>query len=135
VRAQFRLILAEREQDPAGLHSGLAAVSPGAADGLDRGSAHPESSLLFFGERGQAVPSVREVKLVTPGDLAIVRSVRAHLKAIDNAHGGGTALPMATMYLRSEILPLLDGCGRDARSKSFVEARRGVRARCRLDGV
>ena len=122
VRAQFWLILAERGQDRAGLHSSLAAVSPGAADGLDSGSAHPESSLLFFGGRGQAVPSVREVKLVTPGDLAIVRSVRAHLKAIDNAHGGGTALPMATTYLRSEILPLLDGCGRDARSKSFIEA-------------
>lgn len=122
VRAQFWLILAEREQDRVGLHSSLAAVSPGAADGLDCGSAHPESSLLLFGERGQTVPSVREVKLVTPGDLAIVRSVRAHLKAIDNAHGGGTALPMATMYLRSEILPLLDGCGRDPRSKSFIEA-------------
>jgi tetratricopeptide (TPR) repeat protein len=67
-------------------------------------------------------PSARGASLVTPGDLVRVRGVRAHLKAIDNAHGGGTALPMATMYLRSEIFPLLDGCAQDANAQSLIEA-------------
>jgi transcriptional regulator with XRE-family HTH domain len=44
---------------------------------------------------------------VTPGDVIRLRGMRAHLKAIDNAHGGGAALPMATGYLRHEVVPLL----------------------------
>jgi tetratricopeptide (TPR) repeat protein len=34
--------------------------------------------------------------------------MRLHLKSIDNAHGGGAALPMATWYLENEISPLLN---------------------------
>jgi len=48
--------------------------------------------------------------------------VRAQLKAIDNAHGGGAALPMATTYLRGEILPLLDGGAHDSHGQSLLEA-------------
>jgi tetratricopeptide (TPR) repeat protein len=44
---------------------------------------------------------------VTPGDVIRLRGMRTHLKAIDNAHGGGAALPMATWYLRHEVRPLL----------------------------
>jgi tetratricopeptide (TPR) repeat protein len=47
--------------------------------------------------------------------------MRQHLKAIDNAHGGGTALPMAEWYLRSEILPLLNGHHGDPANRSLVE--------------
>lgn len=120
-RVVFWLILAERERDRIDLQSRLAAASHGGANGLARSPAHPESSWLFISD-ASPVPPAYEVKLVTPGDLARVRSVRAHLKAIDNAHGGGIALPMATMYLRSEILPLLDRCGRDPPSPSLIEA-------------
>jgi len=38
-----------------------------------------------------------------------VREVRRQLKALDDAHGGGTAFPMAVTHLRREIAPLLQG--------------------------
>jgi DNA-binding XRE family transcriptional regulator len=41
-------------------------------------------------------------------DVSRLRSMRQHLKAIDNAHGGGAALPMATWYMEHEVSPLLD---------------------------
>ena len=50
---------------------------------------------------------------VSPGDIARLTSMRQHLKAIDNAHGGGAALPMAHWYLRREVLPLLNGSSGD----------------------
>jgi tetratricopeptide (TPR) repeat protein len=55
--------------------------------------------------------------------------MRAHLKAIDNAHGGGTALPLAMVYLRAEILTLLDGRELDYSSQNLIEAV----AECELD--
>ena len=57
----------------------------------------------------------------TLGDVARLRSMRAHLKAIDNAHGGGAALPMATWYLRDEILPLLYAHGGDPITRALIE--------------
>jgi tetratricopeptide (TPR) repeat protein len=123
VRAQFWLILTEREQDRANLQPGLSVAAVAVADDkLARSSAHLESSGLFGGVMDPPAISARGLKLITPGDLVRVRSVRAHLKAIDNAHGGGTALPMATMYLGSEILPLLDGCQQKASSQGLIEA-------------
>jgi len=47
--------------------------------------------------------------------------MRQHLKTIDNAHGGGTALPMATWYLRHEVSPLLNGHRGHLASRSLVE--------------
>ena len=47
--------------------------------------------------------------------------MRLHLKAIDNAHGGGAALPMAAWYLRTEISPLLNGPRGDSASRSLIE--------------
>ncbi len=38
-----------------------------------------------------------------------VREVRRQLKALDDAHGGGTSFLMAVTYLRREIAPLLQG--------------------------
>jgi hypothetical protein len=46
--------------------------------------------------------------------------MRQHLKAIDNAHGGGAALPMADGYLRCEVLPLLNGSLGDPTSRALI---------------
>jgi tetratricopeptide (TPR) repeat protein len=104
-RAQFRLILAEREQGGASLQPPLTAPSLWPAD-----------------DEGTRIVSLSETRMVTPGDLGRVRSMRAHLKAIDNAHGGGAALPMATTYLRAEVLPLLDARDRDPATGSLIDA-------------
>ena len=103
----------------------VAALLWPADDKLSPGSLHPESSpssessAAEFGTCSQAGDR---------GDLARVRSTRAHLKAIDNAHSGGTVLPMATAYQRSEIPPLLDGCDRSTVSQNLNGGRRGVQA-------
>jgi tetratricopeptide (TPR) repeat protein len=47
--------------------------------------------------------------------------MRQHLKAIDNAHGGGAALPMATWYLQHEIAPILNGRDGDHGSPRLIE--------------
>jgi len=47
--------------------------------------------------------------------------MRQHLKAIDNAHGGGAALPMATGYLRHEIAPMLNGHDGELASPQLIE--------------
>ena len=47
--------------------------------------------------------------------------MRAHLQAIDNAHGGGAALPMAAWYLREEILPLLYAHDADPITRALIE--------------
>jgi len=47
--------------------------------------------------------------------------MRQHLKAIDNAHGGGASLPMDAWYIRTEIAPLLNGCYDDPGSRSLIE--------------
>ena len=121
VRAQFWLILAEIERDRASPRSLLVAASLWPADSeLTLGPAHPESP--WPSSETQPAGSAHVARPVAPGDLARVRSVRAHLKAIDNAHGGGTALPMAIMYQRSEILPLLDGRDRSTISQRLIEA-------------
>jgi transcriptional regulator with XRE-family HTH domain len=46
---------------------------------------------------------------VGASDIEAVRAMQASLKAIDDAHGGGVALPMAVEYLRGEVAPLLGG--------------------------
>ena len=54
-------------------------------------------------------------------DLTRLRSMRQHLKSIDNAHGGGAALPMATWYLRHEVSPLLDRHDGRSANRSLIE--------------
>jgi transcriptional regulator with XRE-family HTH domain len=44
---------------------------------------------------------------VGDSDIQAVQAMQASLKAIDDAHGGGVALPMAVEYLRGEVVPLL----------------------------
>jgi DNA-binding XRE family transcriptional regulator/tetratricopeptide (TPR) repeat protein len=58
---------------------------------------------------------------VTPGDVIRLRGMRAHLKAIDNAHGGGAALPMATGYLRYEVVPLLYARDSTPTARALIE--------------
>ncbi|HEV8275672.1 MAG TPA: hypothetical protein VGQ26_08245 [Streptosporangiaceae bacterium] len=121
-QAQFWLILAEREQAPAGPQPWLATPPLRApSGGPARGEAGPGSPWLSGEEGARTVPATG-ARLVAPGDLTRVRSMRAHLKAIDNAHGGGAALPMATTYLRAEILPLLGARDQDPATHSFIEA-------------
>jgi DNA-binding transcriptional regulator YiaG len=120
-RAQFRLIVAEREQVQASPRLPPTAASRAAAD--DESPCDPaRPALLLSGEEGtQAVPRPG-ARLITPGDMGRVRSMRAHLKVIDNAHGGGAVLPMATTYLRNEVLPLLDEHDHDPATRSLIEA-------------
>ena len=58
---------------------------------------------------------------VSGGDVARLRSIRLHLKAIDNADGGWAALPMAAWCLRTEVTPLLNGPRGDSASRSLIE--------------
>jgi tetratricopeptide (TPR) repeat protein len=62
----------------------------------------------MWGEASDVPASGHSARRIRPGDLARLRGMRAHLKSIDNSHGGGAALPLATWYLRHEVLPLLD---------------------------
>ncbi len=67
------------------------------------------------------VPGPREnPRPISLGDIARLASMRQHLKAIDNAHGGGAALPMADGYLRCEVLPLLNESLGDPTSRTLI---------------
>ena len=48
--------------------------------------------------------------------------MQASLKAIDDGHGGGVALPMAVEYLRGEVAPLLQGRYREAVGRALFSA-------------
>jgi len=74
----------------------------------------PTADSALAASRGDSRP-------INPGDVARLRSMRQHLKAIDNAHGGGAALPMAAWYLRTEIMPLLNGRHGDSASRNLIE--------------
>jgi transcriptional regulator with XRE-family HTH domain/tetratricopeptide (TPR) repeat protein len=66
-------------------------------------------------------PGPRETpRSISLGDIARFASMRQHLKAIDNAHGGGAVLPMANGYLRCEVLPLLNGSLGDPTSHALI---------------
>ena len=60
-------------------------------------------------------------RLISSGDLARLHGVRRCLKDIDNAHGGGAALPMAVSYVRREIPQLLGGRYDDATGRGLFE--------------
>ncbi len=55
-------------------------------------------------------------------DVRRVRSVRAWLKDLDNAHGGGVAFPLAAAYLRSEVATLLRGSCDEATGAALLAA-------------
>ena len=56
------------------------------------------------------------------GDVMRLRAVRRQLKALDDAHGGGTAFPMAVTYLRREVVPLLHGNYDDFTGRALFNA-------------
>src|SRR5215217_3864346 len=55
-------------------------------------------------------------------DIEAVRAMQASLKAIDDTHGGGVALPMAVEYLGGEVAPLLHGRYNDAVGRQLFSA-------------
>jgi transcriptional regulator with XRE-family HTH domain len=59
---------------------------------------------------------------VSGHDVSRVRSVRAWLKDLDNAHGGGVAFPLAAAYLRSEVATLLCGWYDEATATALLAA-------------
>jgi transcriptional regulator with XRE-family HTH domain len=63
-----------------------------------------------------------ESQWVGDADVEAVRAMQASLKAIDDGHGGGVALPMAVEYLRGEVAPLLQGRYRDTVGRALFSA-------------
>jgi len=59
---------------------------------------------------------------VSGHDVSRVRSVRAWLKDLDNAHGGGVAYPLAAAYLRGEVATLLHGSCDEATGTALLAA-------------
>lgn len=55
-------------------------------------------------------------------DIKRVRAVRAWLKDLDNAHGGGVAFPLAAAYLRDEVATLLHGSCDQATGAALLAA-------------
>lgn len=72
----------------------------------------------------QASPTFRDTgrPRVGLGDVMRLRAVRRQLKALDHAHGGGTAFPMAVTYLRRDVVPLLQGCYDDFTGRALFTA-------------
>lgn len=76
-----------------------------------------------LGSPGLSTGSASPVDDGPPGerrDVVRLQSMRQHLKAIDNAHGGGTALPMVLGYVRQEVVPILYG-GRYSPSRRLTD--------------
>jgi transcriptional regulator with XRE-family HTH domain len=63
-----------------------------------------------------------EAAQVGHSDIDAVRAMQNSLKAIDDTHGGGVALPMAVEYLRGEVAPLLHGRYNDAVGQALFSA-------------
>src|SRR6266508_985096 len=55
-------------------------------------------------------------------DIQAVQAMQRSLKAIDDGHGGGVALPMAVEYLRGEVAPLLRGRYTDTVGRALFSA-------------
>jgi transcriptional regulator with XRE-family HTH domain len=83
-------------------------------------SADRDAALALADGHG-ATPREAGPRRVTPGDVIRLRGMRAHLKAIDNAHGGGAALPMATWYVQHEVRPLLYAHTADPTTRALIE--------------
>jgi transcriptional regulator with XRE-family HTH domain len=81
----------------------------------------PDGEAISLRAEDEAAPREAGQWRVTPGDVIRLRGMRAHLKTIDNAHGGGAALPMASWYLRHEVGPLLYVPDRDPTSRALIE--------------
>ena len=91
--------------------------------GDDQASA-PGTAALRWLVAADDEPFVREDgwRRIGERDVRRLHLVRAQLKTIDNAHGGGAAFPMAVAYLRREVAPLFDGRYSDATGRALLEA-------------
>jgi transcriptional regulator with XRE-family HTH domain len=65
---------------------------------------------------------VRGWRRIGESDVKRLHAVRRHLKILDDAHGGGTAFPMALSYLRGEVKPLLEGHYGETTGRQLLEA-------------
>jgi hypothetical protein len=63
-----------------------------------------------------------EAGQVGHSDIDAIRTMQSSLKAIDDTHGGGVALPMAVEYLRGEVAPLLHGRYNDTVGRALLSA-------------
>jgi transcriptional regulator with XRE-family HTH domain len=61
-------------------------------------------------------------RLVGHSDIDAVRAMQQSMKAIDDRHGGGVALPMAVEYLRAEVAPLLRARYTDTIGRALLSA-------------
>ncbi|HEV8528694.1 MAG TPA: helix-turn-helix domain-containing protein [Actinomycetes bacterium] len=61
-------------------------------------------------------------RLVGHSDIDAVRVMQQSMKAIDDRHGGGVALPMAVEYLRGEVAPLLRARYTDSVGRALFSA-------------
>jgi tetratricopeptide (TPR) repeat protein len=113
--------------DPApGLADGSGAPAGSAQDswactGHEHSTAPDGETPLWLADANGAIVGQSGPRRVTPGDVLRLRGMRTHLKAIDNAHGGGAALPMATWYVRHEVLPLLYARDTDPTTRALIE--------------
>lgn len=69
-----------------------------------------------------AVQRGKGTRRINEGDVQRLHAVRHQLKILDDAHGGGTAFPMALAYLRAEVKPLLSGHYDEATGRLLLEA-------------
>jgi tetratricopeptide (TPR) repeat protein len=70
---------------------------------------------------GRQAPGTGGARRANPGDVIRLRCMCEQLKNIDNAHGGGAALPMTMGYLRHES-PLLDRLSlADATDRALID--------------
>jgi tetratricopeptide (TPR) repeat protein len=137
LRAAARQVSTVREARSWRDGAGPAASSTAQGPCDDTGASAPDAPSLWWpaGQQpitadGKAIPWLngsgiggREAgpRRVTPGDVIRLRGMRTNLKAIDNAHGGGAALPMATWYVRHEVLPLLYAPHADPTTRALIE--------------
>jgi hypothetical protein len=70
----------------------------------------------------EAVERTTGSRRVGLSDVDGVRVMRLNLKAVDDARGGGAALPLAVAYLRREVAPLLRGRFTDPIGRSLFSA-------------
>jgi transcriptional regulator with XRE-family HTH domain len=121
LRAAARSLSSSRQLQAAGTTSAIPNLGVGreVPSPLARTRSTPAAS-------GRCADDGRPAK---PWDIDRLSSMRRHLKAIDNAHGGRAALPMADWYLRCEVLPLL----KESRGGSVSRTLLDVVAQFQLD--
>ncbi len=102
---------------------GLWGQEPVDADGeaIDAAAAREVALRWLTAPPDSSLPR-RGARRVGQADVQRLRAVRRTLKAVDNAHGGGTALPMAVAYLRREVGPLVGGSYTDSTGRALLGA-------------